>query len=207
MPRCGCSWVMETLKKIYKIMHGKDLRVHYEVNRSLASNHLLSGINVVYDIDPKILLNLGYDKILIIKRDKENLEKSMAIYHGYQENYGTLENMKIERPGFFQKFDLLYDLIYNQNINDSRILIVSLEDLNNHVHEMFNKIIDFLEFKMTFRQKMRLFYHFIRNKIKPLVIPVHPPERDFEIYSTILSKEQKLCNRLQYLQKIRENKR
>ncbi|KKK95589.1 hypothetical protein LCGC14_2671290, partial [marine sediment metagenome] len=86
---------------------------------------------------------------------------------------------------------------------DKRILIVNLEDLNNYTHATFNDIIEFLEFKLSFIQKIRFFLRVLRNKIMPFVIATNPTERNWNIYSASLPKGQELCNRLKYLKKIK----
>ena len=206
MQRCGVSWVGDTIRDIYKCLYGKELNIHYEDNRAQISNTLVEGWHNVYDIDPKILLNLGYDKIIIVKRGLERMKHAHAKFHGYLEMYVSLERMKIERPAFFQRIELQYDLLYNQELNDPRVLIVSLEDLNNYTNDIFNEIIEFLEFKLNFIQKIKFFLRVLRNKVKPFVIPTNPPERNWSVYSALLPKGTEICDRLKYIQKIEEVK-
>lgn len=202
MRRCGMSWVGEILSQIHKTFYGKELTINYEEDRSLVSRNLIKGWTGVYEIDPKVLLNLGYDKILIIKRDLETMKEAHAFYHGYQEMYGSLEDMKKDRSSFFERIELAHKLLYDQNLNDPRILIISLEDLNNYSYSTFNEIIDFLEFNLSFIQKIKFFIRVMRNKIKPFIIPINPTDRNWNIYSTILPKGYELCERLEYLEKI-----
>jgi hypothetical protein len=204
MPRCGISWVGDVIKHIYERLYGKPLEINYENDRVLISRTLVKGWHSVYDIDPKVLINLGYDKIIIVKRELEAMKEAHAFYQGYMENYGTLENMKKERPGFFERLELYYKLIYEQNevINHPNVLIVNLEDLNDYTYATFNEIIKFLNFKLSFIQKLRLFSRVLKNKIMPFVVPVNPSERNWNINSAMLPKGQELCLRLQYLKKI-----
>jgi len=204
MQRCGMSWVGSVISLIHKRFYGKELEINYEQNRSLVSHNLLKGWTGVYEIDPKVLLDLGYDKILIIKRELESMKKAHAHYHGYQEIYETYKNMLEERPAFFERIELAHKLLYDQEEikNNPKVLIVKLEDLNNYTYSTFGEIIDFLEFKLSFIQKLKLFKNIIKNKIKPFVIAVNPTERSWNIYSTLLPKNHELCNRLKYLKKI-----
>ena len=202
MRRCGVSWVFEAISQVHERLFGKPLPIDYEKERAIVSHNLLEGYTGVYDLDPKVLLDLGYDKILIIKRDLETMKEKHAHYQGYMEKYGSLEQMKIERPAFFERIELQYNLIYNQKLNDKRILIVNLEDLNNYIYSSFNEIIEFLEFKLSFIQKIKLFIRILRNKIKPFIVPINPSERNWNIYSAMLPKGQELCQRLLYLKKI-----
>ena len=154
--RCGMSWVGKIISQIHKCFYGKELKIVYEHNRSLVSLNLIKGWTGVYEIDPKVLLNLGYDKILIIKRDLESMKEAHALYHGYMELYDSYENMKKERPAFFERIELVYKLLYEQEEikNNPKVLIVSLEDLNNYTYSTFNEITEFLEFKLSFKQKI-----------------------------------------------------
>lgn len=205
MWRCGVSWTGDVIKDIYERLYGKELKIHYENNRAIVSHKLVKGWSNVYDVDPRVLLYLGYDKIIIIKRDLETMELEHAKYKGYLEQYDSLEQMRLIRPGFFERIRLQYDLIYNQEINDPRVLIVSLEDLNNHTHDTFNEIIEFLEFKMSLKQKIKLFIRILRNKVKPFVVPINPDNRNWSVYSGMLPKGTELCNRLKYMNKIQNN--
>ncbi len=202
MQRCGISWIFETISQIHERLFGEPLEINYEKERSIVSRNLLEGYTGVYDIDPKVLLALGYNKILIIKRDLETMKRVHAHYQGYMEKYGSLERMKEERPAFFERIELQYNLLYNQNLNNKRILIVNLSDLNNYTHSTFNEIIKFLEFKLSFIQKIKLFLRVLKDKIRPFVIATNPDERNWNIYSASLPKGQELCNRLNYLKKI-----
>jgi hypothetical protein len=202
MNRCGVSWLGEILKDLYHQCKGKPLEIKYEVSRERASRECLKGWNTVYDIEPQILLNLGYDKILILQRGLEAMEEAHTVYHGYQEIYDTIDQMKRERPAFFERIRLQYQLLYERTPESERILKVSLEDLNNHTIHEFRKITDFLGIKMSFWRKLILLF---TNKLQPILVPVKP-ERDWEVYSTPLPSEYELCNRLQYLKKIRGKK-
>jgi len=204
MARCGVSWIGETISLIHERLYGKLLNINYENDRGLLSHVITDGWNSIYDVDPKILLELGYDKIIIVKRDLETMKEAHAYYQGYLENYGTLERMKEERPAFFERIELQYKLLYEQDDvnNNPKVLLVSLEDLNNYTHSTFAEIITFLDFKLSFIQKVKLFLRVLKDTIRPLVIAVKPENRNWNIYSANLPKGQELCVRLQYLKKI-----
>jgi len=202
MARCGISWIGDTLKEVYKQLYGKELQIHYENDRAMISNTLVEGWHSVYDVDLKVLLKLGYDKVLIIKRDLETMKEAHAKFHGYFEIYDSYEAMQQERPAFFERIEKTYDLLYNQELDDPRIIIISLEDLNNYTHDTFNEIIQFLDFKLSLLQKIKLFLRILRNKIKPFVIPTRPPKRNWDVFSAILPKGTPVCNRLQFIDKL-----
>jgi hypothetical protein len=204
MKRCGVSWIGEVISQIHERLYGRPLFINYEEDRGKVSNNLLEGWTGVYDVDPKVLIQLGYDKILIVKRELEAMKEAHAYYHGYIEMYGSIENMKKNRPAFFDKIELYHDLIYHQEEvkNNPKVLIVSLENLNNYTYSTFNEIIDFFDFKLSFKQKLKFFKRVLKDKIKPFVIPTNPKERNWNIHSALLPKGQELCERLKYLKKI-----
>lgn len=210
MRRCGVSWIGEVLSQVHKRLYGKELKINYEKDRAKVSRTLLKGFTGVYDVDPKVLLKLGYDKILIVKRDLNAMKKAHAKYHGYLELYENLENMIRIRPCFFEKIELYHKLLYDQEEikNDPKVLIVSLEDLNSYTYSTFNEIIKFLDFKLNLIQKVKLFLRVLKydSNMNPFVIATNPIERDWNVFSALLPKGHGLCDRLNYLQKIEENK-
>jgi len=202
MKRCGISWLGDIIKDIYMRLYNKELKINYENDRIETTHTLLKGWNHVCDVDPKVLLQLGYDKVLIVKRDLETMKLAHAKFHGYLESYKSYEAMQQEREGFFQRIEMTHKLLYDQELNDPRVLIVRLEDLNNYTYATFTEIIEFLEFKLTFKQKIKFFLRVLKNKIKPFVIACNPTERNWDVFSALLSKGTDLCNRLQYIEKI-----
>lgn len=206
MPRCGVSWIGEVLSQLHERLFGIPLEITYEKDRAKVSRTLVKGITGVYNIDPTVLLNLGYDKIIIIKRELENLKKAQAHYHGYQEQYGTYENMVEARPGFFEKIELYYELLYEQEnvLQNPRVLLVSLEDLNNYTYSCFKEIMDFLGFKLSLKNKIKFILRVLKDNIRPFIVATNPLERDWNIYSALLPKGHALCARLQFLEKIQE---
>lgn len=205
MARCGSDWVGDIIKYIYERLYGKELKIHYENDRGLISNEVVEGWHNIYNVDPKILLKLGYDKILIIKRPLEVMKQVHALHHGYIEEYESYEHMQRERPGFFKKIELYHDLIYNQQLDPEKVLIVNLEDLNKYTHSIFEEIINFLGFKLSLLQKIKLLFRILRNKVRPFVVPCKAVERDWEVYSTMLPKGHEVCDRLKIIEKLKKN--
>jgi len=114
--------------------------------------------------------------------------------------------MKEGRPAFFERIELQHALLYDQDIQDERLKIFSLEDFNNQPHETFTELVEFLQFKLTFKQKITLFFRILRNKVNPLIVPCNPTERDWDVYSAFsLGGSNKLCERLKYLKQLKKN--
>ena len=103
-----------------------------------------------------------------------------------------------------RKIELYHSLLYDQEEikNNPKVLIVSLEDLNNYTYSTFNEIIEFFNFKLSFRQKLGLFSRVLKDTIKPFVVATNPKERNWNIYSALLPKGHEVCERLQFLKKI-----
>ena len=207
MGRCGISWAMDTIKKIYSRLYGKELTIDYEADRVEISNTLVKGWHSIYNVDPMELLKRGYDKILIVRRPLETMKYEHAKFYGYLEHYTSYEHMQQEREGFFEVIELYWKLIYTQTevLQDPRVLMVDLKDLNNYTYSTFEEIIEFLEFKLTIMQKIRLFFRILRDKINPFVIACKPTQRNWDVYSAQLPRGHELCNRLQFIEKITKN--
>lgn len=192
--RCGSSWVGKVLSDTHEVLKGKPIEWGYERFRPLASKTLLKGFNSVHDVDPKILLNLGYT-VICIERDLETMKRVHALFFGYADERGY-ESLLQERPAFFEKIELYHKLLYGQNIKHKRYLQVRLEDLNNYTSDTFKEIIDFLGWKMSFRQKIK----FLIKKRNILIVATAPPERNWEIYSDFLAKGHEVCPRLKQIE-------
>jgi len=205
MRRCGISWIFDAIKKIHVQLHGKTLDFQYENDRELISNNLIPGIHQIYDVDPQVLLNLGYDKIIAIKRELEIMKIEHAKYYGYLETHDSYEVMQEQRPAFFEKIRLYYELLYEQEIHDERYKVFSLEDFNNYTYSTFEELYDFLEFKFSFIQKIKFIIRVFKNHVRPFMLPIVPKDRNWSLYSAMLPRGHVLCNRLEYMKQLEQH--
>ncbi len=190
MERCGISWIVRTLDRIHREMFKESIIFHPEISQVKATRERFKitekgilnsdgslyhkGWYNVYDVNPLDLLKKNYDRVIIIKREKSTLLKVHEIYYP--------PDLSKEQQQRFREKDLeIYDKIYEQKINDHRCLMVNLEDLNNYTVATFTKLMDFLNFPESGR---------------PKILPVTPPERNFEAFSSILNINQPLNKRL-----------
>lgn len=116
--------------------------------------------------EPKKLLAKGYDKVVFVQREMISLFKSLAEYHRGCFTMEDLINLSLVEPNFFLKQKKWYDLL-NVPIEDHRYLKITLEDWNNWTLNIYNKLLDFLEFP---------------KKNRMALAPVHV-DRNFEAYS------------------------
>lgn len=144
---------------------------------------MLEGWNDVIYADPEILLDRGYDKVILVTRERTDLKKSLLLYHRQVDSIEKLIKLLDSEPKFLQNIDQKYDQI-NKEIDDPRFLKITLEDWNNFTFQTFNELLDFLEFPETNR---------------PFLIPVKS-NRDFEGYScSHLPKEHLMCNQIKVI--------
>jgi len=180
--RCGISWIVKVISQIHENMFGVPIDCNYEISRLEAKKKHLplpKGWNTVYNVASQKIVDRDYDRVLIIKRDLEELLKAQMLYSRWELVNG-IDNMTEER--LISKITRYWKLVYEKEINDPKCLTIRLEDLNRYTVNTFNEILDFLNFPSFFR---------------PVLIPIIPPDRNWEAYSSILPKGHKLFPRLQ----------
>lgn len=177
MERCGISWVVRILNLIHRAMFGKDIVFHPEVSPVKATRKrfpILKDWNLVYEVNPLDVLKKDYDRVLIIKRDKETLMKVHEIYL-------PIDTSEEYRETVRRKDSEMYDKVYGNIINDPRCRTFSMEELNNYTVDTFRELMDFLNFP---------------EEGRPQIIPTAPPERNWELFSSIMDRNQPLGKRL-----------
>lgn len=178
--RCGISWVCKIISEIHEKMFGTCPEWNYEISRVDARKKHLplpQGWNTVYNIDPQKLVDRDYDRVLIIQRDLKELLKAQIIYWHNELSYIGLDNESL-----LEKTKRYWNLVYGKKISSPKCLRIRLEDLNNYTVSTFNEILDFLNFPSFSR---------------PVLIPISPPNRNWEAYSSVLPKGHNLFKRLE----------
>lgn len=183
MERCGISWVARVISMLHEKTFGKAIHFNPEKISAVQATRtrfpVIKGWNNVYDVNPLDVLKTKdngeqYDKVLIVKRKLKTIQAVHEIY--YPDYLG--EDQKVK---WREKDVELYDLVYNQEIDDPRCMTVNLEDLNNYTVATFNELMDFFNFPEVGR---------------PIIVPILAPERNSEAYTSILAKGQPLIERL-----------
>jgi hypothetical protein len=136
--------------------------------------------NCVYDVDPNMLLKRGYDRIVIVERDLEELLRVYQIY--FHEDMSWKQQNTVIRKTKEQ-----WELVYNSGIDDLRVMQVKLSDLSNYTKETFTELMDFLNFPKVGR---------------PPIIPTPVPNRNWEAFSSLLTKDSGICDKLQGIEDI-----
>ncbi len=190
LQRCGISWVIRVLNDFHEPMFGKSIpytKENAEISKLLATRTrfpLPELWNCVYEADPNMLVERGYDRIVIVERDLEELLKVHQVYFHEDLTWQQRETM-------IRKIKQSWELVYNSGINNPRVIQVKLEDLNNYTKDTFNKLMDFLNFPKVGR---------------PPIIPIPLPNRNWEAYSSLLIKDGEICNKLKGIETLyREN--
>lgn len=177
MERSGSNWVAAIISEVYQAITGNLIKWNHEISRVWAIDdkyELPQGWNSVYDVKPSELLKRGYDKIIVLERNLETLKRvywtSQRLIHG---DLSYEIGIKDKRYSwFFKTIEDYWNEGYNDPIVDERIIRVDLDDLNNYTFNTFNELFDFLEFP----------------KNRPILIPVNPPERNWQCFSDLLAK-------------------
>jgi len=193
--RCGISWIIKILSNIHESMFGIPIefvtKKNTEISALIATRNRLplpKKWNNVYNVDPQALLNKKdpdenqYDRVVIVQRDHDTMIKAHELYF-------NVEWTGEQRETAMRKTEEHYQLVYGKEINDPRCKKFRLEDLNNYTISTFNEMLDFLNFPSFGR---------------PIMIPINPSERNWQVYSSVLNKNQPLCNRLKEIEKNNE---
>ena len=131
---------------------------------------LPTGWNGTINANPQLLLKRGFDKIIHVSRNLMDLCKSIAQYHTNAKTIEDYIKLAIKRPKFFYNINKKREILEKNHINDPRFFKFTLTEWNHFTLEIFNKLLDFLEFP---------------KENRPFIIPVKftEEERDFEGYS------------------------
>ncbi|MFW9872377.1 MAG: hypothetical protein ACFFG0_04685, partial [Candidatus Thorarchaeota archaeon] len=184
MERCGSSWPAAIITEVYEKMTGKFIQWHHEISRDLCTNPKLEfpkGWVSVYNIDPNDL-RVGFDRVIILSRNLETLKRVFWFYYHPEIPYEKA--IQIEK-GFFAEIERYYDLVYSHKVDDPNFFYVSLEDLNNYTVRTFDQLFDFLE---------------IPKKGRSQIVPVNPPERNWQCFSDIYPRGFEVNDRLKMIE-------
>lgn len=178
MEKAGNSWAAACISEVYEKTTGILVKWKHEISREIAIKPefpLPEGWCSVYDVSPVDVLARKYDKIIILERDLGVLKRVFWQYHVI--NNKKLRNISYKNalqrfPQFFLDIEHYHALVYAHEIEDDRVIWCHLEDLNNFAVDAFNELLDFLHFP---------------KKRAPL-IPITPPERNWEAYPDLFPK-------------------
>ena len=168
----GVGWftsiISEVHDQLYQGLPSKQW--NYEISRFEATRHrrpLPKGWCTVWNADPLILLERGFDKVIVLQRSLEDSYLGMGIYM-----YPDLPIDKIEGENerFFGIIKRKWEFLERyKDFEHPRFMYVHFDDLNNHTVKTFNKVFDFLEFT---------------DNNRPILIPVKV-WRNWECYSNV----------------------
>lgn len=191
MERCGISWIVRLLSKIHEKQFGTPIEYTPEISLQYAVKPrfpLPQGWYCVYNVSPRDVLKRKYDKVVCIRRPKEIMYRVLAMYYQTDLRY---EECREQFPKYFKKIDRDYNRVYGdiEEIDDDRFLWLDLRDFNNYTVETFNFLMDHLNFPED----------------RPFLVPVNPPERNWQAYSTILKRDHEIGSKLKKIQERYEN--
>lgn len=196
--RCGCSWLGFLLSLVHESIFAQTIPWNYEISPIAATKKkfpLPLGWSSVYYASTILLLERGFDKIIILQRDYTELLRAHAITYDptlYDIRHKiTPKFMEKHAPSFYNSYKKSYELVYGDKIDDPRVMRVFLEDLNNSFVETFDKILNFLNFP---------------ERGKPICYPIKI-DRNWESRSTELPSDANIGVRFETINKIYEEDR
>ena len=175
MELAGIGWFTSLLSTTHTYMFGEPIRWRYEISRFEATRErrpLPQGWSTVWNADPEVLVNRGFEKVITIQKNLEDACYSHALYMRPHKTYEEIVDFEPRFLNIVKSKWIKYEQW--QKFEHENHLALHLDDLNNHTTQMFTRVLDFLGFPKEGR---------------PLYIPV-PVYRDWERYSNINHKKE-----------------
>jgi len=168
----GVGWFTSIISQAWNHQHSGPykLRWRYESDRFEAVKKrrpLPEGWNHCWNADPKILLDRGFDKVIVLQRTLEDSYLGMSLYcHAFK----ILEDIVDVQPRFYEIIKRKWEAMEKyRDFEHERFMYVHFDELNTHTVKTFNEVFDFLDFPKEGR---------------PLLLPVKV-WRNWECYSNI----------------------
>lgn len=183
------GWFSGILSEIHEAIYDIPIKWNYEISRfecTRVRRPLPQGWCTVWEANPLILANRGFDKILVVKRPLKDILEACSWYSlqkGCEEACKDKENKR-----FFDTIKRKYHKLYDIEYNNKRVYYANIEDLNRNPVQEFKKICEFLGFKMS--------------KF-PVLIPIKV-KKDWEVYAGY-NKGLELDKQLTLLKEARSN--
>ena len=158
------------IQEAYSFIYGKELEIHFEkitpTTATRKTQPLPQGWYDVHNVDPRDLLERGYDKVIHVSRELVDLSKALAQYHRQVYTLEDAIELSIREPLFFKNISRKHQNVHTE-VDDPRFFRFSLFEYNNYTKQTINKLLDFLEFP----------------KDRNILLLVTKPDRNFEAYS------------------------
>lgn len=184
------GWFTGVLSEIHKAIYGIPINWNYEISRFECTRErrpLPQGFSTVWNANPLILANRGFDKVLFVKRPLLDILEACCWYDK-QKSYNdiVLEGNDEEYLNSLTRNYLnLYD---RKTIFHDNIIYVDIEDLNRNTMNDFHRVCDCLGFDMS--------------KF-PIIVPVRV-QKEWEVYGGY-NMGNKLNERLKLIKEAKLN--
>ena len=143
----GVGWFTSVISEVHDALYPKlpGKWWNYEVSRFEATRHrrpLPTGWSNVWNADPKILVERGFDKVIVLQKELTDAYYGMAIYM-YPDL--PIDKIKEKNERFFQIIKRKWDVMEKyRDFKHENFMYVHFNDLNNHTVKTFNELFDFL---------------------------------------------------------------
>ena len=188
------GWFTGVLSEIHKAIYKVPINWNYEISRfecTRVRRPLPQGYNTVWNANPLILANRGFDKVIVVKRSENDILEACCWYDK-QKSYAEVRKME-EHKEYLTSLRRNYRKLYDVEYNNARIFYVNINDLNINPMLGFNQICDFLNFDIERR---------------PIIIPVKV-WRDWQVYAghTYMTFTPELNERLKLIKNAKDEKK
>ena len=168
----GVGWFTSIISQAWNAQHPGVYKLNWRLESSRfeaekVRRPLPEGYVHCWNGKPDILLERGFDKVIVLQKTLTDSYLGLSLYFYANE---LIENIPKIHEGFYEliKKKWVYFETY-RDFKDERFLFVDFEDLNNHTVKTFNEVFDFLEFEKEGR---------------PILLPIKV-WRNWECYSNI----------------------
>lgn len=183
------GWFTGILSEIHNAIYSNPINWNYEISRfecTRVRRPLPQGYSTVWNANPLILANRGFDKVIVVRRPEKDILEACCWYDK-QKSYAEVRKME-EHKEYLTSLRRNYRKLYDLEYTNQRIFYVNIEDVNNAPVQQFKKISEFLGFKMV--------------KF-PVIIPIKV-KKDWQVYAGY-NHGLELQDRLKMIKEAREN--
>ena len=146
----GVGWFTSIISQAWNYQHPGPYKLKWRLESSRFEatkfrRPLPEGYVHCWNGDPQILLDRGFDKVLILQKTLSDSFLGMALYFFALEVMDNIPNINKRFFDIIKRKWLAMEKY--RDFKDERLLFVDFEDLNSHTVKTFKELFDFLEFE------------------------------------------------------------
>jgi len=166
---------------MFEVFYGKRIHWNWEISRLLACDKdyvFPKGFCSVYYVDPRCVLERGFDKVILLQREKAEIRADI---------YGRL-NITRDLKRLDERIEFYYELMYEHDISHPNLFRLHLQELSNYSVAVLSDLFDFVGIPKKHRPIIYPFPIWHHPKGKPYEYGLPILHRDWKKHSSILRK-------------------